>query len=176
MGKRSNFERNPRNYYRTFDPKAVKVLAPLLAGPTAYIEPCAGDGVLIRQLNALGHRCAWASDLEPQAPGIAEFDVFDLKFKAGALVITNPPWSRDFLHPFILWLMSQGVRAWLLWDTNWVNNVGSADILRRFVVSVHPIGRMKWVENTKDVSKDDCAWFYLDPNKEPGPALFYPRS
>ena len=46
MGKRSDFDRIPRDYYPT--PKAaVGPLLPHLLPATLFIEPCAGEGHLI---------------------------------------------------------------------------------------------------------------------------------
>lgn len=56
MGKRSDFERHERDYYRT-PPSAVAPLLAHLPIMTHFIEPCAGDGALIDALEAVGHKC-----------------------------------------------------------------------------------------------------------------------
>ena len=49
MGKRSDFERVPRDYYPTpFE--AVRPLVPHLPDKGLFGEPCAGDGRLIRHI------------------------------------------------------------------------------------------------------------------------------
>ena len=53
MGKRSDFERVPRDYYPTpYD--AVKPLLPHLPENFTFAEPCAGDGRLIQHLKNHG--------------------------------------------------------------------------------------------------------------------------
>lgn len=51
MGKRSSFERKPRDYY----PTPVEAIMPLIPhlplSDTGYWEPCAGDGAMIDVLN-----------------------------------------------------------------------------------------------------------------------------
>ena len=66
MGKRSDFDRVPRDYY----PTPIEAVEPLLAHlPYAfdYVEPCAGDGRLIRHITNLtqgtGAEEATASEL-----------------------------------------------------------------------------------------------------------------
>jgi len=68
MGKRSDFERKPRDYYITpFE--AVEPLIEHLPKHFTFAEPCAGNGALIKHLET-GGVCMWASDIEPQDEGI----------------------------------------------------------------------------------------------------------
>ena len=63
MGKRSNFERRPADFYPT--PKAaVAPLIPYLrnSGIRTFAEPCVGDGDLLRHLESFGLRCVYAGD------------------------------------------------------------------------------------------------------------------
>ena len=70
MGKRSDFERVPRDFYPT-PPEAV---LPHMAGVVAYDEPCCGDGALILSLDGHNKECVAASDIYPPFPqiGLAE--------------------------------------------------------------------------------------------------------
>ena len=68
MGKRSDFERKPRDFYPT-PMEAVEPLLPHLSEGFKFAEPCAGNGALIEHLETKGV-CMWASDIEPQAEGI----------------------------------------------------------------------------------------------------------
>ena len=68
MGKRSDFERKPRDFYPT-PIEAVYPLLPHLPEGFTFAEPCAGNGALIDHLETKG-TCMWASDIEPQAKGI----------------------------------------------------------------------------------------------------------
>jgi hypothetical protein len=75
MGKRSDFERKPRDYYQT----PIEALEPLLEHlPKAFdfAEPCAGDGVLVNHIETLvdGAVCTWASDIEPQNKDVLKYD------------------------------------------------------------------------------------------------------
>ena len=107
MGKRSDFERKPRDFYPT-PMEAVKPLLEHLPEDFLFAEPCAGNGVLIEHLETKGV-CMWASDIEPQTKGIHKNDYSDVGFKElieSEYVITNPPWDRNILHPMISWFLS----------------------------------------------------------------------
>ena len=59
MGKRSDFERKPRDFYPT-PIEAVYPLLPHLPDGFSFAEPCAGDGALIEHLETKGV-CMWRS-------------------------------------------------------------------------------------------------------------------
>ena len=61
MGKRSDFERKPRDFYPT-PMEAVKPLLEHLPEDFLFAEPCAGNGALIKHLETKGV-CMWASDI-----------------------------------------------------------------------------------------------------------------
>ena len=181
MGKRSTFEKRPRDYWPTPE-DAVKPLAPHLGFRTKFIEPCAGNRQLVDTLENMGHICTYAADIEPKAPGILAENALENipKVYAGDYMITNPPWSRDFLHPFIeKWL---GVRTndgedipfWLLFDADWMHTKQSSELIRycRAIVSV---GRVKWVPDSTMTGKDNCAW-YLFRGGTKGRPVFYGRT
>jgi hypothetical protein len=58
MGKRSGFERLPRDLYPT-PAAAMLPLIPHLRGVRTFAEPCAGDGDLVRHLESNGPRCVY---------------------------------------------------------------------------------------------------------------------
>ena len=100
MGKRSNFDRLARDSYDTpYD--AVIPLLKHLSDNTEFIEPCAGKNALISHLTQNGHKCLYASDTYPRHENIAVQCVFERPFHPEGLIITNPPWDRKILHPFI---------------------------------------------------------------------------
>jgi hypothetical protein len=165
MGKRSDFDRVPRDYYPT-PLAAVEPLIPHLPYAFDYVEPCAGDGRLIVHLTKLtdGHGdCLFACDIEPKANGIFKHNALDLDLGAEDIVdfcITNPPWERKFLHKFIQnWM--QVCPTWVLFDC----------------VKIVSVGRVKWIEGSKSQGKDNCAWYLFDYDKKPAvPVEFYGRS
>lgn len=142
----------------TTDPKAVAPLTTYLAlfypGGTTYYEPCVGNRDLIR---LLGDRvtCVGSSD--------DELDARVTKYQTGAdLFITNPPWSRDLLHPIIENLRNQRP-TWLLFDSDWMFTKQANPYLD-YCKAILSVGRVKWIPDSKQTGKDNCAW-YLFTNK-----------
>jgi hypothetical protein len=179
MGKRSDFTRIERDYYRTFDPRAAQALQPHVSYGDMYIEPCAGDGSLIRNLDRIGLSCAWAFDVQPNGPGIDKRDVLALhadldNFTSNCeWVITNPPWTRSVLHPMIR-AFTQQKPTWLLFDAGWMFTAQAAPFLPS-CVKIVTIGRLKWIEGTTMTGKDDCCWYLFDERHKDGPK-FYGRN
>lgn len=170
MGKRSSFERVERDFYRT-PLKAVEPLIPHLPNSADFLEPCAGDGALLDHIENLTNNRIYgtsAYDIEPQRRDIGKRDFFDLEKKNfdSMMVITNPPWDRKFLHPMIERLVEFGVTSWLLFDADWAHTVQAAPYLPHCdkIVSV---GRVKWIEDSKNSGKDNCAWYKFGPAKTP---------
>lgn len=64
MGKRSNFERLPRDFY----PTPLAAVVPLLPhlDYSHFVEPCAGNGALIDHLRDAGFHCVAACDIHPK--------------------------------------------------------------------------------------------------------------
>ncbi|MGL4635423.1 MAG: hypothetical protein ACRCWF_05530 [Beijerinckiaceae bacterium] len=169
MGKRSHFERLPRDFY----PTPIEAVLPLLShlGPCVHFsEPCAGNGALVDHLEAHGHLCVWQSDIEPQRSMMAA-DALSLKYVNG-IIITNPPWDRKILHPMIRCFAEQRP-TWLLFDADWVHTRQSAPFIPmlRKIVSV---GRVKWIPDSKMTGKDNCAWHLFDVY-DSGPIEFVGR-
>lgn len=159
MGKRSDFERVPRDFY----PTPYEAVIPLLPhlGQAAFIEPCAGDGALIRYLERHGHTCVEAFDIAPQADGISLGDA--LTFQRGEgfnCFITNPPWDRKVLHPLIENLCRQKA-TWLLFDADWMHTRQSAHLMT-MCVKIVSVGRVKWIPDRKMTGKDNCCWYKFD--------------
>lgn len=172
MGKRSDFERAPRDFYPT-PLEAVKPLLAHLSAETRFIEPCAGDGQLIRHLSAFGHECVHACDIDPIHPVTVKNDATTASFYTkDSVFITNPPWDRKLLHPIIQNLSDQA-SAWLLFDADWMHTRQSSPYMDRLrkVVSV---GRVKWIPDSKMTGKDNCCWYLFDqPSSEP--CVFFGR-
>lgn len=176
MGKRSDFERKDRDFYPTPYEPVVPLLAHLKPGQR-FIEPCAGDGRLIRHLQKNGLLCAYACDIEPLddgAHGIEQKDVlfFDPAFPECDLIITNPPWEREAMHRMID-IFRAHAPTWLLFDADWMHTV-QAIPFAPFCRKVVSIGRVKWIEGSEGSGMDNCCWYLFD--KDPGPTEFYFRT
>lgn len=172
MGKRSNFDRIPRDFYPTPE-SAVLPLLPHLDAPLIFCEPCAGDGALVSHLERAGHWCGYACDIEPQAGEIERGDARSIEVTSCEVFITNPPWSRDVLHQIITNLSPQAP-TWLLFDADWMHTRQSAPYmpLLRKIVSV---GRVKWIPDSPFTGKDNCCWYLFDAKAE-APAEFIGRA
>lgn len=174
MGKRSDFERVPRDFYPT--PKAaVEPLIPHLERGLFIGEPCAGDGRLALHLHDFGWHVSYAADIEPMADGIEQADAVDVPVdpRVCDIIVTNPPWDRKLLHPMIE-KFSDALPTWLLFDADWMHTKKAAPFMNRLrkVVSV---GRVKWIEESKMTGKDNCCWYLFDkPSNEP--TVFYGRT
>lgn len=175
MGKRSNFERIERDFYPT-PPSAVAPLLPHLPRKFSYWEPCAGDGALI---DALPGEAINKSDIEPRRDDILPIDALSIEYKplygkVWDFIITNPPWSRDILHPMIVHF-SDMRPTWLLFDADWIHTKQSAPYLPRLrkIVSV---GRVKWIPDSPHTGKDNVIWALFDQPRESGAIEFVGRS
>lgn len=176
MGKRSSFERVPRDLYPT-PAEAVAPLLPHLPESTTFIEPCAGDGALIDHLKRAGHVCSWAVDIEPLRRDIQRADAREIQAFNADFYITNPPWERTLLHELIGHLSAQ-LPTWLLFDADWMHTKQAAPYLR-WLKAIVSVGRVKWIPDSKMTGKDNCCWYLF--NQDPQfaldfPACFYGRA
>lgn len=172
MGKRSDFDRIPRDFYPT-PFAAVEPLRYHLPQWFTYAEPCAGDGRLVEHLTTIGGQCEHASDIEPQAEWIEKMDVFNVTNIQSKYIITNPPWDRKILHPLIEHL-SNMTSTWLLFDSDWMHTKQSIPFLPR-LRKVVSIGRVKWIEGSSSVGKDNCCWYLFENNDMVKPIEFWGR-
>ena len=176
MRQRSDYTRNARDFY----PTPIKAVEPLIDHlpyeDFTYVEPCAGDGRLVNHISELTEGsglCVYKSDIEPQADGVIKSDALSMKFALAVdFCITNPPWDRKFLHPFIEWYSTQ-MPTWLLFDADWMHTKQSAEYMQ-YCKKVVSIGRVKWVEDSKGSGKDNSCWYLFDYYYE-GPTEFYGR-
>ena len=168
MGKRSEFKCRNNDAYMTTDPRAVSPLINVLGGimsfkfgDVTYYEPCVGDGSLIK---LLPYKCVGQSDLE--------LDARITKYETEAdCFITNPPWTRNLLHPIIENLRSQ-LPTWLLFDADWMHTQQAIPYMKYCKVIVS-VGRLKWIPDSEFDAKDNCAWYLFD--KEETNCRFIPR-
>jgi hypothetical protein len=175
VGKRSNFERKPRDYYPT-PLEAVVPLISHLPDSFTFAEPCAGDGRLADHLIKLSNAKASAvllSDIEPQRSDVEKRDALDIVVpRKTDLIITNPPWDRKILHPMIEHF-SQQKPTWLLFDANWMFTKQATPYLK-YCKKIVTIGRVKWIEDSAMSGKDDSCW-YLFEKSWFGTTQFYGR-
>jgi hypothetical protein len=165
MGKRSDFVRRPMDAYQTIDPRAIAPLLPFLGTVETFAEPCAGDGHLVRSLEASGIRCLYKADLIDGIDALSTGWFGDVD-----AIITNPPWSRDLLHRMIVHFQSIAP-TWLLFDADWKHTKQSAPYIAKcsHIVSV---GRLRWIEGTNHTGKDNCAWYRFDALHSGGPHFY----
>ena len=171
MGKRSDFERKPRDFYPT-PMEAVKPLLEHLPKDFTFAEPCAGNGALIEHLETKGI-CMWASDIEPQTEGIFKYDYSSVGFielAESEYVITNPPWDRKILHPMIEYFAPR-IQTWLLFDADWMHTKQSVPYMK-MCSKIVSVGRIKWFGNM--TGKDNCAWYLFD--RKVNNTIFYGRT
>ena len=177
MSKRSGekFDRIPNDLYRTFDPRAVARLNPLLAPRTQFIEPCAGAGDLIDGLRVKGHRCVGAYDIAPLRHDIKAGDATRMRWRTPgrAIFITNPPWTREILHAIILHLCRQAP-LWALFDSDWLFTDQSSPFLI-YLRKVVAVGRLRWIPGTSSDGYDNCSWYLFDGTRPRSDIIFHGR-
>lgn len=166
MGRRSNFERRKNDAYQT-PPAAVQPLIPFLRGIRTFAEPCCGEGKLIAELERLGLFCTFRGDIETGFDAITGAEILGSKFDA---IISNPPWTREIMHPMIHRFQSIAP-TWLLFDAAWAHTRQAVPFIDQcsHIVSV---GRVKWIEDSKFSGKDDSAWYRFHVQHSGGPRFF----
>lgn len=186
MSKRTpGLPQRPRGFWPTPRP-AVVPLIPYLPPRARYGEPCAGAGDLIDHLSELwpGGDLIWATDIQPERSDISRIDALEIPSPVASvhvarvdLWITNPPWPRigqkgDPALSIILHLMTIApVWALLPWD------FGANDYFRALIgqcSDIVPVGRVKWIPDSRSAGVDNCAWFRLDAQNR-HPATVRPR-
>jgi hypothetical protein len=162
MSKRSKkFKRVARDYYPT-PPKAVEPLVRHLPEVFTFWEPCAGDGRLIQHIQQAKPQseCVLATDIDPMNSTIVAADALELYPSGIDLIITNPPWSRELLHPLIDHFAGMAP-TWLLFDADWAYTKQSLYFMQ-FLKVIQVVGRVKWIEGSKTSGLDNVAWYLFD--------------
>jgi hypothetical protein len=164
LGKRSDFERRKNDAYQS-PPSVVLPLLPFIQDIAMFAEPCLGEGQLAAALESHGKECTFSGDIETGFD--ATVDPMEGDFEA---IITNPPWTRALLHPMIL-RFQRIAPTWLLFDADWPHTVQASPYLDQcsHIVS---IGRVKWIEDSKHVGKDNAAWYRFHHDHRGGPRFF----
>ena len=121
---------------------------------------------MVRHLEAEGHTCVAAFDEEGDARTYQKPRDLEAHY-----FITNPPWSRDLLHPIIINLRQQ-LPTWLLLDADWAHTRQASEYMKYCAVMV-AVGRVKWIPDSKHTGKDNCCWYYF--KNEQTTTVFYGR-
>lgn len=163
MGKRSTFERRKNDAYDTPAP-AVKPLLPHLVGIRTFAEPCAGKGYLVDHLQSAGLVCTYRGDIEWGLCALEHPFEQTARFDA---IITNPPWTREIMHPMIQRFQAIAP-TWLLYDADWAHTKQARPFIGQcsHIVSV---GRVKWIEDSPHTGKDNAAWYRFHAQHVGGP-------
>jgi hypothetical protein len=163
MGKRSDFPRRAMDAYAT-PHKAVVPVIPFLRrdGIQTFDEPCAGLDDLVDHLRCYGFDCLYAGDIQTGQ------DALDVKeFRADA-VVTNPPWTRQLMHPLIWHFMRTSPITWLLFDSDWCHTKQATGLLAH-CTDIVSVGRQKWMPDSKHSGKDNASWHRFDIDHLTGP-------
>lgn len=166
MGKRSQFERRKNDAYQT-PAAAVMPLLPHLRGIRTFAEPCVGEGKLVVSLQSHGLVCLISGDIQTGQDAMTDDRLELTKFDA---IITNPPWTREILHPLIKRFQSIAP-TWLIFDADWAHTRQAYPFLDQcsHIVSA---GRVKWIEDSKFTGKDNAAWYRFHDQHSGGPRFF----
>ena len=164
MSKRSNFERREANFYPT--PRAAAVPLSHLRSIRSFAEPCAGDGALVRHLESFGLRCVYAGDIRTGQDALATD-----RYGGAVAIITNPPYTRHLMHRLIEHFQ-RILPTWLLLDADWAPTKQAAPYLT-CCSDIVAIGRVKWIEGSKNTGKDNHAWYRFDNRHSGGPVFHW---
>jgi hypothetical protein len=166
MGKRSNKRRRKLDFYPT-PFKATQPLIPYLSGVRRFAEPCCGDGRLVRHLESFGLVCVYAGDIADGRDALAHTD-----YGNPEAIVTNPPHTHEVLAK----LLPHFIRiapVWLLLPMDFASNARDAVFLATST-DVVPFGRVRWIDGTADVSKDNFGWFRFQLGHRDAPRV-HPR-
>jgi hypothetical protein len=166
MGKRSSFERIPRDFYVT-PYGAVPPLIPHLRGVRTFAEPCSGDGALVRHLESFGLRCGYAGDIATGQDAL----VLD-QYGGAQVIITNPPYTRPVMHALIEHFAGI-LPTWLLLESDWAHTKQAGPFMPS-CSDIVSVGRLRWIAGTTMSSKENFAWYRFDSRHLAG-AIFHAR-
>lgn len=182
MGRYSNYNLNvPKDFWATLDPDGVKRLEPFIQGKT-FAEPCAGNGDLVQQLEDVGAKCLWESDIREDTYCLTKdaLDITKDDLKGVQVIITNPPFSWNMLQPLLDHLPTLKP-TWMLLPASFMHNVRTSPYMKR-CDKVVSIGRMFWViEDRGDPNmkgkkgKEDFCWYLFFGGTAEYGTKFYPR-
>lgn len=148
MGKRSSYEKIPKDFYATIDPKAIPPnLVKYIKGKT-YAEPCYGNGDLEGLVRPYGAYCGWRSDIRDvenayQLDGLV---ITGQDLEKCDIILTNPPYTKDILLPLIEhWTKLKP--TWLLLPATFMHVKYASPYMAK-CSNIISIGRLYFFENT----------------------------
>jgi hypothetical protein len=121
-------------------PCATQALMRAEALPKHVWEPAAGRSAIVRELRAVGHTVTTSDIVERGFPldFVANF-LATAKAPAGcAAIVSNPPYARAVLNPFVRHALDLSPRVFLLLRLSFLEGVGRTDILEsRGLARIH---------------------------------------
>ena len=153
MTKRGTVTMTARPRDKWFTPEAAALpVMDLIPPGTEVVEPCAGDGALVRHLPQLNWTVV--ADIDPDAPGMLARDA--LAWQPDRHVVTNPPYTPAIARELMShWL--QGDRGMtLLIPSDWLCNKWFGPYAQH-VSRIRPVGRVSWIGNGKG-GFENYAW------------------
>jgi len=160
VSKRSSFDKIPKDFYSTTDPKAIPPKLVEFIRGKSYAEPCYGEGDLEDLLMDVAV-CRWRSDIRDT--GCCKlWDAMCLsqhELEHCDTILTNPPFSRDVLLPMIDHFISLKP-TWLLLPAGYMHNRYFTPYMEKCSLVVS-IGRLRWFKDSKHTSTDDFAWYFF---------------
>lgn len=136
---------------------AIAPLLPFLKANCVFAEPCAGKGNISDYLESKGYTCGFKGDLEPRREDVDKMDALKNWLVGYDYIITNPPWTRQILHPMIMHFKDLAP-TWLLFDADWMHTRQASKYMLYCSVIIS-VGRVKWIEGSKHTGKDNCCWY-----------------
>lgn len=168
VGKRSEFERAPRDFYPT-PLEAVQPLVKHLHRGVFFCEPCAGDGRLVAHIEKLvpDAVCVLAMDEDPKADFILKGDSTLLSSEETDYcdyIITNPPYTWKVLSTMLdRWIPL--CKTVLLLPADYMHNQRFQKYMRHCEL-VQSVRRVKWIEESTMSGKENYAWYFFTPEEQ----------
>ena len=163
MSKRNhNFKRRKQDAYDTPEAAVLPLISHLPNKNITIWEPCAGAGDLVDALfkHASQVNGAYCTDIEPRHKACVEADALTVTLPDYVdMIITNPPWTRQLLHPMIERFRNHRP-TWLLFDADWMHTVQAAPYLE-YCSKIVSVGRVSWMQNGTS-GLDNVAWYLFE--------------
>ena len=164
-----NYDRREGDFYPTLEAhRVISVLDQFWPISGLVLEPAAGDGALVAELDALDDVTrVLASDIHPAGPGIAGCDLFDLQADSEIdHVITNLPFrGMDMMILHLLDLYPHAAHAYLV-RAGYLFPKVRGEVIHsnpRFAGVIGFTKRLKWFEHGTGSPAVDYVWLCYGP-------------